>query len=409
MRNKKKQLKIKILTTEGFPVGLAASNRIMTYAKGFAEQNCRVSVHCIKPTEVPGKVFNHKKSGNINGVEYYYDGGKTILASSFIYRRIDNIKATFKMCFNLIREKKADKTDAIIYYSSSSSRALVLYFITKIKKIILLKEESEFPAVYLAGMNPVQKLFYNKIHYTLFDGYLLMTKRLIQYFVKDRKIKTPYLHVPMTVDYKRFHQTSHENSTCSYIAYCGVLNNAKDGVDILIDAFALIAEKFPDTNLYLIGDAATKNELNLYLEKIKKYHLSKRIILTGRVSKDEIPQLLCNSKILVLPRPLSLQAEGGFPTKLGEYLATGKPVIATVVGEIPLYLENKLNVFFAKPGSAVSISVQIKTILEDYQKAIIIGKNGREVVMKKFNYLIQSKDIIDFIHVLKNIEHKRPT
>lgn len=401
MNNKKKELKIKILTTEGFPVGLAASNRIMTYAKGFAEQNCNVSVHCIKPTETPENVFNHKSSGIIDGVEYNYDGGKTILASSFISRRIDNIKATYKMCMGLLNEKKANKTDAIIYYSSSTSRALVLYCITKLKNIIFLKEESEFPCVYSSGMSPFQKLLFNKLHYFLFDGSLIMTYKLIDYFVNDKKRKTPYLHVPMTVDMDRFIKSSPAIPTHSYIAYCGVLNNLKDGVDLLIEAFALISNEFPDLNLYLIGGAASESEHQSYLDKIKKYNLTKRVVLTGRLDKDKIPALLCAATILALPRPNSMQAEGGFPTKLGEYLCTGIPIVATSVGEIPLYLRDGVNVFMAEPGSIKSLASKFKIILSDYEEAKKIGLKGGEVVSTHFNYKIQTKEIIKFIKEFK--------
>ena len=49
--------------------------------------------------------------------------------------------------------------------------------------------------------------------------------------------------------------------------------------------------------------------------------------------------------MLVLARPDNIQAKGGFPTKLGEYLATGNPVVVTKVGEIPNYLIDGVNAF----------------------------------------------------------------
>ena len=50
-----------------------------------------------------------------------------------------------------------------------------------------------------------------------------------------------------------------------------------------------------------------------------------------------------------MARPDSRQARGGFPTKLGEYLATGKPVCVTKVGEITVYLEDNVSAFLAEP------------------------------------------------------------
>lgn len=70
----------------------------------------------------------------------------------------------------------------------------------------------------------------------------------------------------------------------------------------------------------------------------------------GDVHRDKVPELLCRSKILALARPDNLQSEGGFPTKLGEYLSTGNLVIITDVGDIPFYLKDGESALIAKAG-----------------------------------------------------------
>jgi glycosyltransferase involved in cell wall biosynthesis len=396
MESDNKKLNIKIITTAPFPIGMAGSNRIMTYAKGLVENNCNVTVICMKTTEQPNKIFNKLEAGWIEGIFYKYPSGKTIINKHFIIEQMDNIRGVIKMCTALLMEKKINKTDAIIYYSFSTTPALLIFFISRLKKILFLKEISEFPVVYEKDMSFLRKILFNKIHYSLFDGLFIMTKRLIKYFVVERKIKTPYLHVPMTVDFERFNLTK-KKTIPQYVAYCGILNNTKDGVDILIDAFSILAKDFPDIKLYLIGNAASDEESKLYLKKITQASLTERVILTGLVSKDEIPELLCNASLLVLARPESLQAEGGFPTKLGEYLATGNPVVVTKVGEIPDYLTDGINVFMAEPGNTDSLYCKMRTALLYYNSALVIGKNGRKVAIENFNYKIQTKNIVSFI------------
>ncbi|MEO6705870.1 MAG: glycosyltransferase family 4 protein, partial [Ginsengibacter sp.] len=369
-----KRLNIKIITTAPFPIGMAGSNRIMTYAKGLLENNCNVSVICMKTTERSNKVYNTSASGIIDGIFYKYSGGKTIISSSLFKRRIDDFNGLLRTCIDLFKENKINKTDAIIFYSFSS-RVLPIYFITRLKNILFLIEESELPSVYTKRMFFLWRFLFNRFYYHFFDGLLLMTKRLIKYFVEEKGMKTPYLHVPMTVDFSRFDLDKKETIS-EYIAYCGVLNNSKDGVDLLIEAFSMLAKDFPGINLYLIGDAASDEEYELYIKKVKQNNLAKRVIFTGRISKEDMPELLLNASILVLARPKSIQAEGGFPTKLGEYLATGKPVIVTKVGEIPDYLTDGVNAFMAEPGSIDSLYCKMKTILLDYTHALVIGENG---------------------------------
>jgi glycosyltransferase involved in cell wall biosynthesis len=388
---------VKILTSEPFPIGLAASNRIMSYAKGFIRNNCKVSVICMKPTENPKQVFNFNPSGITDGISYEYSCGKTTRSFHFINRRIDNIKGICKICLDLLKENRSERTNVIIYYSTSTSRALLLFWITRIKKILFLKEESEMPEVYYHHMSFLQRVFFQNVHYQLFDGLLLMTKRLIRYFQTEKKLNKQFIHVPMTVDAERFINIGKNRSMGKYIAYCGVLNNKKDGIDILIDAFGLISTYFPELNLYLIGESSSEEEFKSYLEKVKLNHLTERIIFTGRVSNDSIPELLCNAAILALPRPESVQAEGGFPTKLGEYLATGNPVVVTRVGEIPDYLDDLVNAFIAEPDDVESLAEKIKNVLTDYENAKRIGLEGQKTALQRFNYIAQTKTILDFI------------
>lgn len=401
MERDNRKLNIKIITTESFPIGLAATNRITSYAKGFIENNCKVFIYCLRPTEKQDAIFNKFSSGVIDGIDYKYFSGSTVLNKNFINRRIDNIKGIFKISIALLKEKKRNKTDAIIYYSPSTSRAIILFFITRLRKILFLKEESELPVVYEKKMFLLQKIIFKKFHYLLFDGYLLMTEKLIKFFREEKQLNLPYLHVPMTVDFERFNNIVNNNTKIKYIAYCGVLNNMKDGVDLLIDAFALLAKDFPDIHLYLIGNAASQEEYQLYKKKINENMLDKRVYFTGRISKDAMPELLCNAKILVLARPHSIQAEGGFPTKLGEYLSTGKPVVVTSVGEVANYLTDEINVFMAEPGSILSLVAKMKKILLNYSYALAIGENGKKVVLEHFNYKIQSNNIINFIKSFK--------
>lgn len=86
----------------------------------------------------------------------------------------------------------------------------------------------------------------------------------------------------------------------------------------------------------------------------------------------------------------------GFPTKLGEYPATGNPGVVARVGEIPDYVTDEVNVFMAEPGIVKTLVYKMKTILPDYKHGLAIGENGRNFVIKHFNYKIQTKNISNF-------------
>jgi glycosyltransferase involved in cell wall biosynthesis len=239
--------------------------------------------------------------------------------------------------------------------------------------------------------------YFNSKAFNAYDGIALMTKTLLTHYSKFPHPHPAFLHLPMTVDLDRFSmETSQpEEFIKPYIAFVGVMNDAKDGVNILIEAFANICSQFPDHKLYLIGswNYDTPNHLKL----IKKHNLMHKVFWMKEYPRDSIPSILKNASLLVLPRPASKQAQGGFPTKLGEYLATGNPVCATTVGEIPNYLVDGESVYFAEPGSVESFAHAMQRALSNPDESKRIGINGRKVAEKYFNKNIQAKILFDFL------------
>lgn len=231
------------------------------------------------------------------------------------------------------------------------------------------------------------------------DGIALMTQTLIQDFKNPKNL--PILHLPMTVDLDRFSQTVDFENEDPYLAYIGLLGNHKDGIDVLLQAFEAISEEFPEVKLKIAGprhEDSPKHEVLL-----KSLGSQDQIQFIGELDKTQIPFFLLKAKVLLLPRPASRQAQGGFPTKLGEYLATAKPVCSTRVGEIPEYLKDGESVFFAEPSNVESFANAMRQALTDPKKAAKVGANGRKVAEQEFNALIQAEKLKNYFEeLLKN-------
>lgn len=105
--------------------------------------------------------------------------------------------------------------------------------------------------------------------------------------------------------------------------------------------------------------------------------------------------------MVLLARPSNIQVQGGFPTKLGEYLATGNPVVVTKVGEIPDYLIDGENAFLSDPDSPDSFSKKLMECLNDADRSMKIGLEGQKLALKVFNYKVQGQNIIEFIKDIK--------
>ena len=244
-----------------------------------------------------------------------------------------------------------------------------------------------------------QRLFEKKAYYA-YDGMALMTKTLMKHYQIFPNSQSKLLHLPMTVDLDRFQDSklSPPEFQTPYIAFVGVMNDTKDGVSFLIKAYNLIKSKFPLHRVYLVG--GWNYDTPIHLRLIKNFGLEDRVFWMKEYPRDAIPDIICNADLLVLPRPDSKQAQGGFPTKLGEYLATGKPVCATRVGEIPNYLTDNESVFFAEPGSVESFAEAMERALGDYENALRVGTNGRKVAEEYFNKDLQARKLLVFLEEL---------
>ncbi len=383
---------IYILTSEPFPHGLASTNRIIAYAHGFQHHQQDVSVICFRKTEEKNHVVNTESQGNYRHIPFRYLSGSTIKAKRYLARRLEVAWLNLRLLAFSLFSMKAHSL--VIYYSPVNTAAIILRLATWLKRSKFLKEESEHPSVYEHSNNRMSAWLFSLIHYDLFDGLLLMTNQLIQYFKNERHYRKPILHVPMTVDIERFRDDKKPKK--NLITFCGELNDEKDGVGLLIEAFAGIAGLYPDYRLSLIGTTRKTGDMLRYSQLVSDLGLSGRVLFHGKISNDKMPRHLMEAAALVLPRPESVQAQHGFPTKLGEYLATGNPVIVTAVGEIPEYLKDSVNAFIAEPGDVKSLAAKLRVLLENTDIAEEIGKNGKDVAMKYFNNRNQALDIINF-------------
>ncbi|MDY7394091.1 glycosyltransferase family 4 protein [Aureibaculum sp. 2210JD6-5] len=256
----------------------------------------------------------------------------------------------------------------------------------------IIQNMSEFPSLMLSDLEYKK---YLDLILPKIDIMFLMTKSLMKFYGEPLNHSAKLYHIPMTVDIDRFNKSkSISNNDNFVISYVGLMRNKKDGVDILIKAFAIVINKFPNVLLKLIGPKKPDQDYLKQVEFIKSEKLDDKVEYLGKVSREKIPDLLINSDCLVLARPDSIQAQFGFPTKLGEYLATGNPVVVTSVGEIPDYLQDNISAFIAKPGSVEDVASKILSILTDRENAKIVGERGFQIANEHFNAEIQSTKIV---------------
>lgn len=270
----------------------------------------------------------------------------------------------------------------------------VFFFLAMNSKIQLYHERTEYPP-FIFG-----KRFWGKLEEFLYIQIIKKTKGV---FVISNKLKTYFIEngierqnvhtINMIVDHTRFNPCPNQHES-DYIAYCGTIDNNKDGVDDLLRAFAIFNRIYPNIRLYLLGRTPHKKDLDVNNQIIQENQLSSKVYMPGLVLAQDIPRYLTNAKLLILARPNNIQAAYGFPTKLGEYLLTGNPVVVTRVGELDCFLKDKESCIFAEANNPRDIASKMLWVIDHSEKATIIGRNGRNVALKSFNYQTEAEKIL---------------
>lgn len=386
-----------------FPRPGAPTSRVTAYAKGLLENGADVTILCLRPvgsSPIPSQ-------GSAEGIDYIYSAGVTEYQKTRWKQLYYEFKALFAAMIILIQLHRKQKVDVCLFYAAHIYHEVIFYLVTRVLGIKMIRDLCEYPFYQDRRQNlklRIKGWFYETFIFKLFDGLIIMTRALEEYSKPFLRKKCRYVMVPILVDPHRFENVEPIHTKGRYIAYCGDPAGTKDGVNILIEAFSKVAAWHPDVKLFIIGDTADRRDPD-FLKKLQARIDGQcgddRVILTGSIDYHEIPKYLCGAYALVLARPKSVQAKYGFPTKLGEYLATGHPVIVTDVGEISDFIKEGVNGFITAPGDVEAFSVKLNYVLSHPDQAEQAGLEGHKLAREFFNYRKHGPRLVEFVKQLQ--------
>jgi glycosyltransferase involved in cell wall biosynthesis len=357
-------------------------------SKGLVELGHNVKFLVLTPQQWEGK-----KSINYFGVQFEelnsYNGNNKILKHFYYLQSVLKAKKILK------QQAKEKKIDALVIFSVMAIHTIPIDFLIKKAKRFKIKvfhERTELPYVFDTNKKMLN-IYLNKM-LPKFDGIFVISDKLNTYIQQFNAATKKLLTV---VDLSFFNTTLPSPYPFPYIGYCGTIGGNKDGVPVLIEAFAKIADRFPKLKLVLVGNNTDKIAIKETLDAINLYSLTDRIVFTGLVERHMMPVILCNAEMLVVAKPNNELNTGNFPIKIGEYLATGVPIVVTSVGEIPLFVKDGESGFLAEPDNANAFAKKMEEVLADPNRSKKIGQAGKKIAQTFFDYKIQAGIMAEYI------------
>ncbi len=321
-----------------------------------------------------------EKRGVLNGINYLVVSASNILSVfSFTWQGI-----------RFLRKSKLSSAKNIVYnyqYIDIKNIFLLLYARAIGYKIILdIVEDNNyftsFPnlknrlkiATSLRLLNITPKIAHHVI---------TISHHLQNLMMGVCKEKVPVSLIPITVDLTRFRKTEFQIPQAFKVFYGGSFG-VKDGMEYLIKAFGQVAQTYGNIELVMTG-RASEEDFKTMQAYLGDSNARDKISHKGFLDDDAYYQTLNECHIFCMTRINSEFANAGFPFKLGEFLSTGKAVIATNVGDVPNYLENYKNALLIRPESVSELVDALVYLMENPNKITAIGQGGRAVAEQNFD------------------------
>ena len=252
------------------------------------------------------------------------------------------------------------------------------------------------------GIGGKIKFLYNRyniiIQHVKMKNIIGISSLLTNYY-KNKKCNS--IRIPTIIDKNKYSFIKETKNKKVIISYAG-MPAKKDYITNAIKALMLLNfEEKKKIELHLYGVNIEQLEI-LGISKNTINELSEILFLHGKIPHSKIQDKIALSDFTILLRPNLRYANAGFPTKVGESMMCGTPVIANHTSDLALYIKDGETGIVVKDESVASCVDGFRKVLkmqsEEKKKMRILARLEAE---KSFYYLNYKKELEKFLKGLK--------
>jgi glycosyltransferase involved in cell wall biosynthesis len=168
------------------------------------------------------------------------------------------------------------------------------------------------------------------------------------------------------------------------VGLVGRLSREK-GIEVFLQAASRVVEEIPDARFVVVGEGPEREHLDSLIDELK---LRKNAELLGR--RDDMPSVYTSFDIMV-----SSSHQEGLPMVVLEGMASGLPLVATSVGDVPRVIEKGVSGVLVSPGDSDSLAANVASLLRDPVERRRIGGAARRRIEEEFSTERMTSDYLD--------------
>jgi glycosyltransferase involved in cell wall biosynthesis len=153
----------------------------------------------------------------------------------------------------------------------------------------------------------------------------------------------------------------------------------------LLESFGQVLQRHPNAKLVLVGDGPTWQSI---AQKVQKNGLQQAVLMTGAIAHASVPEMLSIADIAVVPAAAVPASRGGTgtPLKVFEYMAAGKPIVATDLDQAAEVIQDGHNGLLVEAGDVNRFADAILTLLDDPMERVRLGQNARQQAVELYSW-----------------------
>lgn len=297
--------------------------------------------------------------------------------------------------FNILKLHKKKKFDVIheryglySYGGAFAAKILKLPYILEVNAPII--EEKQLHTIPLRCAQKWAALLNSTYCLNQADRIIAVSTLLKNYMVNNWGIKASKIYIlPNAADIESFENVSSDKVRAKYnlknriiIGFVGSLHKWY-GIENLLKAFAIAQKSNNNLILMIIGDGQYRKQLENLTEKLK---ISDQTIFTGNIPHSEIPEYINAFDIAIAPYRDLPTGFYNSPIKLFEYMAAGKAIIASKIGQIDEIVEHKKTAWLVPPGNIKALSEAIIYLTKNPKIRNKLARNSRDLAVRNYSW-----------------------
>jgi glycosyltransferase involved in cell wall biosynthesis len=199
--------------------------------------------------------------------------------------------------------------------------------------------------------------------------------------------------IPTIIDCDAWSLLPEPDNPCPVILYSGSFGE-QDDTEKLVQALGCLKRQKVDFRMRFLGGKPGLPQVERLKSSARDLGIENAIELKGFCPSAAVKQEITSANILVNLRTNSLWGRSGLSTKLSEYLAAGRAVLTTDIGDNARYVENgKSALVVSADAPPEKIAAVMKEALERPGWRRQIGAGGRQAALKHFDVPVVQKSM----------------